>query len=75
MNGNPYYALVGEDVTLCLPDDRIYVFLSEEERAEAFEKLTRYTWEQFLDGEYKYDDIQSGFFYRAYDGILGEVYD
>lgn len=69
----PYYALVGEDVDSCLPDDRIYVFLTEEEMAKAFEQLTGYTLEQYKNNEYNYYTISEGFFYRVYEGIIGEM--
>ncbi len=41
--------------------------------AKAYEQLTGYTWEQFKNNEYDYDNISDGFFYRVYAGNIGEM--
>lgn len=43
-------------------------FETEEEQHKAFEEKTGFTWEQYLDGEYNFDSIEStDYFYRCFE--------
>ncbi len=61
---NEVFILVGEDTDTGLIED-VRAYRTKEAMIRAFEELTGYTWEQYLNGDCDYDNTY-GYFYRSY---------
>lgn len=60
------YVIIGEYQGI---QDSCEAFATEDEQHKAFERLTGFTWQQYIDGDYSFDAAveRNGTFYRCFE--------